>query len=37
VQCNCVNGSGVGFSPISKDLWEADICVLIVCSFHNVS
>jgi hypothetical protein len=34
---NHVNGSGVRSNAISKDLWEANACALIVCSSCNVS
>jgi hypothetical protein len=34
---NRVNVGGAGFGAISKDLWEATSCALIVCSFYNVS
>ncbi len=35
--CNRVDGGGVGFGVIFEDLWEANACALIVCSFCNVS
>jgi hypothetical protein len=35
--CNHVDGGGIGSGVISKDLWETNACVLIVCSFCNVS
>jgi hypothetical protein len=35
--CNHVNGEGMGFDVISKDLWKANTYVLIVCSYCNVS
>jgi hypothetical protein len=36
-RCNCANGSGVGSGAITKDLWKANACALIVCSPCNVS
>jgi len=33
---NHVDGGGVGFGALSKDLWEANAYALIVCSSCNV-
>jgi hypothetical protein len=39
--CSCVthhvDGSGIKFGAMFENLWEANACVLIVCSFCNVS
>ncbi len=37
MQRNHVDEGGVGFSAIFENLWEANSCALIVCSFCNVS
>jgi hypothetical protein len=31
VGCNRVDGGGVGYDVISKDLWETNTCALIMC------
>jgi hypothetical protein len=37
VTCFDLDRSEVGSSAISEDLWEANACALIECSFYNVS
>jgi hypothetical protein len=37
VRHNHADGGGIGFNAIFEDLWEANACVLIVCSSCNVS
>jgi hypothetical protein len=34
--CNHANGGGIRFGAFFENLWEANACALIVCSFCNV-